>query len=426
MVSTPEHTGSARDPTRLLERAARESARIRERLGLERLELFHRGSNRVRVTRRFGRGEDELCFGRDDGVAVRLRGVGDAGVRFAAVSGDGGTAFDEAVSLALAGDGLAGPVSDRWAEQDEPEIDHDAFGLRPSPDPLRVWLDDAIRTFVESRAGGRISSVDQAWVEAAATVETWALDGRAVASRTRVRGWAFLRRAAGGSQPWQRPLLTAGVRWSEIDAGHWVRLDTQRTIPTAGSAGFDPGRGQTVVFTPETSAILISALFRTLTAAGTRSGSPVGRGLRVWDRPDAPDALFGGRFDDSGFPTRPKLLTDGSSVRERMIGPGHDRRPSFRDPPVPLPSQLSVEPPLAEPPPDAFHVSRLSIQPLAEDRWILETGGRIGSARVAQAFISTGPEQLIRGCTAGWGAAESSHRGVTTPSLVFEDLRVML
>jgi hypothetical protein len=77
-----------------------------------------------------------------------------------------------------------------------------------------------------------------------------------------------------------------------------------------------------------------------------------------------------------------------------------------------------------EPPPDAFHVSRLSIQPLSADRWVLETGGKIGSARVAQAFISTGPEQLIRFCTAGWGTAESSHRGVTTPFLIFEDLRV--
>ncbi|HXV78131.1 MAG TPA: hypothetical protein VD788_17605 [Candidatus Polarisedimenticolaceae bacterium] len=423
MFSTTEQLGRARNPNRLLERLSHASARLRERHGVLRLELFHRGSDTVRVTRRRGRRAGLLSFGRDDGVAVRLLRRGEDGIRFAAVSGHDEEAFDEAVRCALDHGAASRTVSDHWADRTDPLLDHATGFGPPSRDELVPWLDRAVRGFVEARCAGDPDVVEQAWVEAAATVETWAVDGRPAASRTRKRGWACLERAAGDGIGWRRPLLTAAARWDEIDGGAWIRFDEQREAPIGLRAAIAGGH-RTLVFTPETSATLVSALIRFLAASRAPGRTPVGAGLRVWDAPDDPDALFGGRFDDSGLEARRKLLADGNCLCEPIDGAGHDRRPSFRDPPQPMPSQLLVEPDPVEWPDGSFRVNRLSIQPLDTDRWVLDVGGVVEGGSVSQAFVPTGPSRLVAACSGGWGEAEASHRAVRTPFLVFDGLAV--
>jgi hypothetical protein len=135
----------------------------------------------------------------------------------------------------------------------------------------------------------------------------------------------------------------------------------------------------------------------------------------VWNAPDAPDALFGGNFDDSGVGTQRIALADGERLVGRIDGAGHLRRPSFRDAPRPLPSHLLIDPPFRDEAPDAMRVETFSLHPLPTGEWILDIGGR---------FVTTTPEELSRCCVAGLGPAQSSQKGVETPALLFEGLEV--
>jgi hypothetical protein len=424
-IDHPEPSGGVGVDVETLERLASATETLRRRFPLEHVECFHRGSDTMRVTRRAGQREHEVCRGRDDGTAIRLRRTGERAVRFAALTGAPQVVAEELASLALETTSLPGAISDRWVDEASPVLDEEQEAAAPSVDALAGWLDAAIDGFVADRAVGDGPVWEQAWIEVATTVEHWAVDGRAVAARSRRRGWAVLRRAAFGERGGQRPLIAAARRWDAIDPAGWVRLDTQRAIPRPFSDAVRGGRDDTtVVFRPEPAAMLVSSLVRGFTAHGVPSGTPVGAGFVVWDDPSVAGALFGGRCDDSGFPVRRKLLADGRTTRERIEGPGHDRRPSFRDPPLAGPSHLVVEAPRADPPPDAFHVHRLSIQPLATDRWVLDVAGSASGAGIRQAAIVVDPVRLVRGCVAGFGESASSHRGVTTPALAFEGLTI--
>jgi hypothetical protein len=149
----------------------------------------------------------------------------------------------------------------------------------------------------------------------------------------------------------------------------------------------------------------------------------------VADEPLAPDALFGGSFDDAGFPTRRRVLADGARGIGTVDGPGCLRRPSYRDPPRAQPFHPVLEDGPEDPGGDGLLVSELAVHPLPDGRWILECDGilRRGAEwgpAVRGGLISTNPALLARCCVARVGPARSSHRGVRTPALLFEGLQV--
>src|SRR6185295_15711530 len=111
-----------------------------------------------------------------------------------------------------------------------------------------------------------------------------------------------------------------------------------------------------------------------------------------------------------------------------LEGPGHLRRPSYRDRPVPLPTYLVVSSSTTEAlPPRVILADGVSIHPLAPDRWILEVAaapmeqGR-PVMRSGSAFLDVSPQALVERCIGTFGPHRHSHLGVSTPALLFEGL----
>ena len=184
-----------------------------------------------------------------------------------------------------------------------------------------------------------------------------------------------------------------------------------------------------VTFSAEAAALLVAGLTRALHAGPGSAGMSVGPGWQVVDDPLAPDALFGGSFDDAGFATRRRTLADGARGTDELSGPGSLRRPSFRDPPRAMPFHLVLAAGQEDPGDDGLLVSELAVHPLPDGGWILECDGilRRGAEwgpAVRGGLISTTPAALARACVARIGPARDSHRGVRTPALRFEGLIV--
>jgi len=201
-------------------------------------------------------------------------------------------------------------------------------------------------------------------------------------------------------------------------------------LPCSAHAG-EVRRRIPVLLTPESSAMLVSALVRSLFITGEKAGAPVGPAWEVIDDPRSADSLFGGRFDDVGFETRRRTLADGLRVAEPLAGPGSYRRPSFRDPPRPLPTHLVLESGGELSWEGGLVVSELALHPLPGGEWVLECDGTLAGngfsgLRVHRCQIRTTPMELVQRCAARIGEARLSHRGVVTPALLFDNLPVRL
>jgi hypothetical protein len=220
--------------------------------------------------------------------------------------------------------------------------------------------------------------------------------------------------------------LVARRRWEDLPAEAARRVLEDRRLP-AGSVESPPASRVSVLFSPEASALIVQALVRTLHVAGADHGLAVGPAWRVTDDPRDPASLFGGIFDDSGFTTRKERLANGLRCVGEISGPGHYRRPSFRDPPEALPSHLVVEARDQPAPERAVVATVVGLHPVAPDRWLLRIEGahlergQPGSP-LRPSHISISPRDLVRRCTATIGPSRASYRGVQTPALLFEEL----
>ena len=408
----PSDTSS---PERLLERVASLSRDGVRDERVVRTEVYHRVSSSVRVGRDGPEGTSSERVGTEEGTAIRLWLAGESGYRFAASTGSGRAKVDGLFRRALDAPGPIVVQAGARPTAGRPMLDHDQGPGLPSAEALTGRLEDGLAIFRQSRRPGEATEPDQAWVEVAATVESWAADGMPLASRSRRRGWALLRPAPspGISDP-PRPNLIAGRSWDQIDFGRWsaVRGGTVRPEAVATDA---VERRIPVIFDAEASAALTLALVRSVHTGPGPTGSQVGPGWRVWDAPDATNAIFGGNFDDSAVRAARTTLADAGQLVGRIDGDGHSRRPSFRDIPRYLPSHLIVDPPHRVDAPEALRVEALSIHPLPTGQWVLDLGGT---------FVTTTPEEMLNCCIAGVGADRSSYRGVETPSLLFEGLDI--
>jgi len=90
----------------------------------------------------------------------------------------------------------------------------------------------------------------------------------------------------------------------------------------------------------------------------------------------------------------------------------------YREPPEPIATSLVVEPPPVDPPRGAIWADVARIHPLSAGSWLveIEPGPR---------FLRVHPLDLAGQCVGGVGEAVQSARGVTTPALVFDALRLV-
>lgn len=409
------------DPVGLLDRLESLGATARTIAGAG-VELYGRSARTIRVTR-LASGQREVSLGCEDGLAVRTRDRGTGATGFAACSGLCRAGLERALSLAArtprSGEN---PEACEPSRGVEPLVDLDP-GEMPASDEVGRWLDRAWERVAAAPAVAvRWPPPTRAWVEVAATAEAWIGDGELRAQRTRVRGWARI------ECPPAAPAVVVARSYARLDESAWSRLLEDRWFPEISVAS--PARAVApILFHPESAAALVRAMVQNRTDPGRHEDGPVGAALAVADDPLEPEAPFGGAFDDAGFPTSRTSLADGRRWTGALAGPGHFRRPSFRDPPVASPSHLVVHGRPGEPPPDFVLVSGVVIHALEPERWILEIDAaavREGGPgpRLAGAMIRSTPAELAAKCVATVGPRRASHLGVSTPALLFADLEL--
>jgi hypothetical protein len=113
-------------------------------------------------------------------------------------------------------------------------------------------------------------------------------------------------------------------------------------------------------------------------------------------------------------------------VTGAIVGPGTDRRASFRDPPSPAPANLVVARSDCDPPQRLLQVDALTLHVAGGAGWIVDCRGvvldRGESSGLARAWVRIAPGDLIRRCVATLGPQRESFRGVLTPALLFDAL----
>lgn len=390
-----------------------------EARGFGRVEVYRRVADRVRVGLRPPSRTPERSIGHEEGTAVRVA-LPDGRRGFGASSGGGSRSLDLALSAAVRN---AVPVGARtagwWSGEPGARSDPDGAMSLPGTDDLEAWLD---RVLEQRRRASRTTAVVHAiQVEVAATVETLSGYGNWVALRGRRRAWVLglERRGSAGDAP-EATWSLAGRSLDEVEAAC-------RTLPRLASGPSDrPTRDRAgVVVTADAACILVAALARTVHAESAAIGLGVGPGWTLIDDPLDGASLFHGTFDDAGFPTERRRLADGRTVVASIGAAGNFRRGSYREPPVPMATNLSLEPPEAGSPPRAIWVDDVRIHPLSQRDWILELHpSDRDRAWVDPLIVRSSPETLVSRCVGGMGGARRSPRGVTSPSLVFEDLPI--
>jgi len=393
------------------------------------LELYHRVSRVLRVGRRPVDKSWHRRLGREEGLAARLQAKADTGVGFAAASGGGQLAIRRVIDRASRGRSASAANDAEWSPRDGGTVyDHDPAEEHPDAAALEDWVERAWNALVASKTVRATTEWAPLWVEVAETVETWATDRGLRASRSRVRVWALVEPPSSPGRPAGRPAVIARRGWREFPESGWAELLGDRLKGTGPTEPAIAGSTK-LLFNPESSAKLVTSVVRTVHIDESMLGARVGPGWKLVDDPNDLDALFGGSFDDAGFRTRRRTLADGQHLVGLLEGQGNYRRPSFRDLPVPFPTQIVVEADRQPPPDDGMLVSDVQIHPMGPADWIIEIRGaplRDGRpvAPLRHGYVRIDPAALLERCLATVGTARSSHRGVRTPALLFDDLLV--
>jgi len=388
------------------------------------VELYHRAA----LTLRVGSGSDGKSVttrrGEDEGLAMRATTREGNELAFAASTGSELPSFRWVIERGRSSES-DGSCEAGWpTDRTELLLDGEGEAGLPSADELSSWLSQA-RAVLET--GPARPQHLESWVEVAHTVESWVADGGLRASRTRTRGWALYRTR----EPWagdraSKRVLVAHRHWSQLPTDGWRSVLDDRRLPERPPEPPPTGKVP-VLFNPECSALLVQALVRSLHSDESARRAVVGAAWNVTNDPTGDGALFGGTFDDAGFPTKRTLLSDGRRCLGAVEGRGNYRRPSFRDRPVALPSQLVIPPGDSGPPDSCVLATALGLQVTEPDRWVLRidgallTDGHPGPVLRA-CFASVSPVDLVRRCVAAVGPARPSHLGVETPGLVFDNL----
>jgi hypothetical protein len=375
----------------------------------------------------------ELRVGYDEGVALHARSRRDGTTAFAACPGLDALYLN--AELARAGRKGGGPVAaegELWPMGSSGVmVDRDEPYELPERADLDAWLAQARNELLQPRRRDRrLRAPAESRVEVAVVLETWVAEGGMVASRSRRRAWAMARLAAMADEPLQRPLVIASRRWEMLGTAGWREvLDDRRIGRGTGKSLRHGNTSVPVLLNPECSAELGLALVKALHDPAVDPSASVAAGCKITDDPTDAQALFGGTFDDAGFPARPTVLWRNGRRVGRLEGAGHLRRPSYRDRPGPMPRHLVLDVPESPPPPRFLLATRLTLHPLGPARWGLELDGAVldggqPACRVRGAFVSTSPAELAERCVASVGPRRRSYLGVSTSALLFDGLSV--
>ncbi len=161
--------------------------------GRRTFELYHRAALSLRLGMREGETILTRRVGVDEGLALRTLSDDGHEISFAASSGSGKESLRWALERSRDSRGrmaLENPWArngNRLTSDREPEL------RLPSADELSNWLAQA-RDELAGTANRRGAAPEplEAWVEVAATAESWVADGGWRALRTRARGWGML------------------------------------------------------------------------------------------------------------------------------------------------------------------------------------------------------------------------------------------
>jgi hypothetical protein len=221
----------------------------------------------------------------------------------------------------------------------------------------------------------------------------------------------------------EHPVIVVGRHLDEMASFGW-------SVPPIGGPAVPIGDAMTsrpVLLEPTAAAVLVRSLISELCGPGRPTRHPVGPGLRVNDDPAHPRGLSGGRFDDAGFPALRKPLADGGRFLGSYRGPGHLRRGSFRDRPVPGLATLVVGTGDTTVPAEVVRVPDLRIHVVTPGFWAVEPIAAWieegGEARpVTRGVLRASPADLARRCKGALDAARLSANNTLTPALLLDGL----
>lgn len=356
-----------------------------------RLDVYLKTAARARVTRFSRGGALQTSHAREQGTAVRLVTAGAPRASFAACAGASVTC----VRWALAAATSSAPAHD----PSMPATGAIALAERRDLDPVEALPDtDELTAWLEAHPGAE-------WVECGLTVEALVGDEGWVALRRRIRSWALLDVGF--------PRLVAQRGWR---SGPDVRPEADDGLPRASGASVGTSRAR---LEPAAAATLVASMARTLHASPAHAGRAVAPDWALVDDPLDTEALFGGSFDDAGFPAERRVLADGRRAVQALDGPGTMRRPSYRDAPSSAPSHLVLR---ADKGRDAavsgHRIARCRVVPLDGGDWLLRLDGR--RAEDEPRFVMATPDEIPRRCVGTWGSPSLSAEGVVTPGLVMD------
>jgi len=394
----------------------------RRRMRGERFELYGRVAETSRITRTGSVVEPLRRDGHDEGLALRWVREG-AEVVFAASSGLGTDAVETVTRQIRQLPARAGASSAPMADSPlSTPVDADPEVGQPDSDRLLEWLDEALGRLSDEIRTVPGLALHDAWVEVARTAEFCCNPG-GVVQRSRRRVWAMAR-LKGGRAAVRRPLVGAARSLDRLATGDWadrLRSRDPQELPDRSPDGL------LTLFSPETSAVLVNAMARTVHREGKRSDVSVGTGWDLRWEPNATGALMGGAFDDVAMQGEARRLADGNRALASLGGPGWWRRPSFRDPPQ-LVAQNLVLPDGSKPPENpCFWVTDATIHPMGAQGWLLQLSGTVRQAgepigSVAERFLRCTPAELVQRCVGRVGESKQSHLGLVTPALLFRGL----
>ncbi len=384
-----------------------------------RLELFHRVTLRARATRESLDDAPLLETGSEQGVAVRVAVEGHRTSAFAAASGGDETAVGWALERASRNRTWSTRSKEcEWAEGNgKLRLDLDPGGPVQGAEALDRWLTGVLTDLGHGARG---------WVEAGLTIESLVNDLGLSAVRLRRRAWASLTGARIVTDVSGQIRTFVGEDLASLASG----MSADRALFSPGDPMPAASEDAPLLLEPEAAATMARGLAQALHRDGSTLGLPVGPGWKLVQDPQAPDSPFAATFDDAGFEAGTRVLADGREVTGVTEGPGFLRRPSFRDPPEPLALNLVVtsEP---QPPPASFlAVADLRIHGGEEGDWLLELqvrtrgAGKRAREETTRRFLRVRPEDLVKRVAAAVGRARPTAKGVNTPGLVLDGLRL--
>jgi hypothetical protein len=362
-----------------------------------RIELFAKVSLRSKATSDLARSGVTFSRALESGLALRLLDDAQDRAGFAAASG------------------LTADVV-RWTVDTASKFNAQAPASAPGPSDSvadarwdidrteAVPCEDALTTALTKRP-----NLD--WVEAGATVEVLVGAEGWIAVRKRHRVWAR------GAGPDARLVAQRGFAdWEKL-----LDLSTDDASFLSPEGDADLG---VLVFTPEASASVVSALVDAFHGASAQSRA-TGRGWDVIDEPAHPKGLSGGTFDDAGFPTESRVLAAGGLWLGRLGGRGTFRRASFRDLPTEMPTNLVVAGgETGSVPHNAAVARRCRVLKLSEELWVLELdlSERPNPKGRKRRWVRVHPSTLLRACASRFGQPGVTPAGPIVPWLQFEGL----